>query len=134
MMTSPNVESLRAVSLFSGYSDAELGIVAGLMDERTVPPGTPIVPNRSPDGAWFVVLAGRGRMLVGEREVATLSPGDSFGEIALVAGKPTRASVEAVTEMTLASVPGARLRELFGIGSIASAALQDLTAGDGTPR
>jgi CRP-like cAMP-binding protein len=125
-MTGANVELLRRVSLFSGCSDAELETVAGLIEERVVPAGATVPATGSTAGAWFLVLTGHGKVLAEDREVAGVGPGDPFGSIAMVDGKPTRVVVSAITDMTLASVPASRLRELFAIGSLAAQAIRDL--------
>ncbi|MEX2557430.1 MAG: hypothetical protein WEB06_17595 [Actinomycetota bacterium] len=47
----------------------------------------------------------------------------------MIGGEAIRAGIEAITEMTLVSVPTSQLRDLFTIGSIASVALRDLLTG-----
>lgn len=127
-MTSSNEARLRAVPLFADCTDAELSKIASLVDEQRLDAGSVIVPNGMPEGTWFVVLEGRARTRSGDREIGELRPGDAIGDITMVDGRPVRATVEAVTEVRLLSTPGAHLRELFTIGSIAAVALRDLAA------
>jgi CRP-like cAMP-binding protein len=128
-MTRPDEGLLREVPLFSGCSDVELATVARLAEQVRVQAGAIILPNPACDEMWYVVLAGRARVLAGGKEVSRLGPGEPFGDLAMVEGEALRPQVEALTEMTLVAVPAARLGELFTIGSIASVALQDLAAG-----
>jgi len=77
---------LGAVPLFEGLTKKQLRKVTDLADIGD---------------SFYVVLTGQAKVLVSGRTVNRLLPGEHFGEISLLDGKPRTASVVAETEMTL---------------------------------
>ena len=92
---------LKRIWLFSGCTQAELLRIDKAMTEVTVPAGTLLVEQGQPGLLFFVVLAGTASVRRGRRSVATLGPGDFFGELSLLDHRPRSASVVCTTEMTL---------------------------------
>ena len=92
---------LTRIWLFSGCTQAELRKIGKAMTEVTVPAGTLLVEQGQPGLLFFVVLAGTASVRRGRRSVATLGPGDFFGELSLLDHRPRSASVVCTTEMTL---------------------------------
>jgi CRP/FNR family transcriptional regulator len=65
---------------------------------RTYGPDEDIVREGSTGTALYIVLSGRARVVRGGEQLAELSSGDFFGELALIEEHPRSASVIAATE------------------------------------
>jgi CRP-like cAMP-binding protein len=69
-----------------------------------------------PGGSIYVIRSGRVRVIKeahGRRRiVAKLGPGDFFGEMAAVTGRPRSATVEVVEDAELLKVPATKLQEM----------------------
>jgi CRP-like cAMP-binding protein len=89
------MSSLRAMPLFSGMSEHDLESILKIGELRAYEPGEAVVHRGEAADALFVVL--RGSAEVDVEDVAhALQPGNFFGEMALVSGKPRTATVKAV--------------------------------------
>ncbi len=90
---------LRKVDLFSSLTDAELETVAGMLERHRFAPGARIIQENEPGSRCHMILSGTVRVtarLTGEEECfAVLNPGDQFGEISLIDGLATSATVVA---------------------------------------
>jgi CRP/FNR family cyclic AMP-dependent transcriptional regulator len=99
------VEELRRVPFLSGVDARDLAELASSMGEREVPAGKDLVTQGEGGIAFFVVLEGEARVTVDGAERRILTPGDHFGEIALIAPDPPRtATVTARTDLRVASL------------------------------
>ena len=77
--------------------------------EVSVPARTPIVKQGEPPLHFYVVVSGKLKVYRETHDgirtdLTELGPGDYFGEVALVTGKPRTASVEAVEESVLLEI------------------------------
>ena len=105
-------DALRQVPLFSDLSDRQLKKLGQHFRERTLKPGTSVVQEGTMSGVgFFVVAAGEASVSVDGKEVATLGPGDHFGELALIAEGERSATVSAKTELTCLEIPFWDFRE-----------------------
>ncbi len=95
------VEHLRQVRLFSALNGKELSMVAKATDEVSVPAGKVLCEEGRTGHEFFLILDGKAAVSRNGRRVATLGPGDYFGELALLDRGPRSATVKADTEMTL---------------------------------
>lgn len=99
------IESLRGVELFRELNKAQLVKVARVADHVSVKAGRDIVRERSfresGGASFFMILDGRVEISNRGRKVARLNPGDSFGELSLLDGKPRSATVRALTDMEM---------------------------------
>src|SRR5258705_4983704 len=86
-------ERISDIPLFSGLSDRELRSLAPRADQVSVPAGTAVVTEGESGVEFFVLMSGRAKVTKRGRTVGKLGPGDSFGELALLAGTPRRATV-----------------------------------------
>jgi CRP-like cAMP-binding protein len=89
------VELIKRAPLFERCSKRELEAVAALADEIDFPPGKTLTMEGAPGREFFVLIEGSAVVTRKGRKINTMSPGDFFGEIALVTGEPRTATVTA---------------------------------------
>lgn len=99
-MAAAPTDLLARVGLFSDLSKRELKDIAGSMQEHHCPAGREVVTAGTGGAAFFVITDGTAAVTRAGKEVATLGPGDYFGEIALVTGGERNASVTALTDLS----------------------------------
>lgn len=79
--------------------------------------GTTVFRQGDPGGSIYVIRSGRVRVVKeahGRRRiVAKLGPGDFFGEMAAVTGRPRSATVEVIDDAELLKVPAEKLQEMI---------------------
>jgi hypothetical protein len=99
---------LRRVKALAELSDDELSRFARFMEPMTVRQFAQIVRQGDPDDGMFLVLEGelRVRLMINGKEtiLATLGPGECFGEIALFDQGPRSADVVANKESLLLKI------------------------------
>ncbi len=71
------------------------------MEEVTVPAGKVLVEEGTVGREFFFIVEGTATVKVGGRKVATLGPGNYFGELSLLDHKPRSATVASDTDMVL---------------------------------
>ena len=75
------------------------------MAEKTFPSGATVYAQDAPSEFVYVIRSGAARVVrrddAGEHVIAELAPGDVFGEMAAISGRPHLASVTATSEMTV---------------------------------
>ena len=99
------VELLSAVPLFSNCSKRDLAAVAKLAQEVELPAGHTLIHERAPVAyAFFVLIEGEAEVRRRNRRVATLGPGDFFGELALILRRPRTATVTLTGPSRLLSI------------------------------
>jgi CRP-like cAMP-binding protein len=86
--------------------------------------GTTVFREGDPGGSVYVIRSGKVRVLKNsagrQRVVITLGPGDFFGEMAVVTGRPRSATVEVIEDAELLKVPAGKLQEMVaGTGEVA---------------
>jgi len=96
------LDVLSAVLLFSGCNRKELARIASLATEVDVPAGKVLAREGSAGREFYVILDGKASVSIGGRDVATLGPGDFFGEMALLDQGPRVATVTADSSMEVA--------------------------------
>jgi len=97
----------------------------------SLPEGTTVFRQGDPGGSVYVIRSGRVRVLKDsagrQRMVTTLGPGDFFGEMAVVTGRPRSATVEVIEDADLLKVPAGTLKEMVaGTGEVAIRLIQHL--------
>ncbi|MEX2556443.1 MAG: cyclic nucleotide-binding domain-containing protein [Actinomycetota bacterium] len=95
-------EALSNVMLFSGCDGKEISKIASLATEIAVPEGKVLAREGEAGREFYVILDGKADVEIGGNQVATLGPGDFFGEMALLDQGPRVATVKAVTPMEVA--------------------------------
>jgi CRP/FNR family cyclic AMP-dependent transcriptional regulator len=100
----PFVDHLQQATLFRTCSRKDLQKVARRSDDRRVAAGTTIVKEGDNGDEFFVILEGTAGVSRQGRKIATLGPGSTFGELALLVNAPRNATVVADTDMELVVV------------------------------
>lgn len=90
----------------------------------SLPEGATVFRQGDPGGSVYVIRAGKVRVIKEsngrQRMVTTLGPGDFFGEMAVVTGRPRSATVEVVEDAELLKVPAEKLQDMVaGTGEVA---------------
>lgn len=104
---------LRGVPLLDALPLPALETVARQLEHVAVPAGEEVVRQGEPGERFYVVVEGAAQVVGDGRPVATLGPGDSFGEIALLRRVPRTATVKAVDDLRLESLRGDRFLTLM---------------------
>lgn len=95
-------ERIASIPMFSACTKEQLRQISRLTTPLSVPAGKVLTREGAPGSEFVIILTGTASVTKGDRRVATLGPGDYFGEIALLDahGKRT-ATVTAETPMDL---------------------------------
>jgi CRP-like cAMP-binding protein len=86
---------LASVPLFSSLKKSQIRTMAITAKERTYRDGDTIVKEGDKGIGFYLILAGQARIEKGGKQVATLGPGQYFGEMALLDEQPRTADVRA---------------------------------------
>jgi CRP/FNR family cyclic AMP-dependent transcriptional regulator len=111
-MADESYEFLRGVDLFSEVSDKDLRTIASSMRRRTFAAGEHVVSEGEGGVGFFFVASGSLAVTVDGTRVATLEPGDHFGEVALLAGADRTATVTADSDVVCWGMPAWNFRPL----------------------
>ncbi len=100
---------LAGVPLFAGLESEALANLESFTFRRTFAPGTVIVEEDRTGNGLVVVLSGKVEVVKGlargePRAIATLGPGELFGELSLLGDWPRNASVRAVADTECAGI------------------------------
>jgi CRP/FNR family cyclic AMP-dependent transcriptional regulator len=140
MTSSPErkAASLAAVRLFDGVDPSGMAKIAAVAIEVEFPAGQVIARQGDIGSGLFVIITGRVRVTRDGRQIGELGPGDLFGELSVLDGRPRTAQViaeEATTCLALSTwefesvvreQPGVALAILRGL----AARLRELTEAD----
>ena len=92
-------ETLRRVPLFSEMKPKELKKLGDRMSERVFSQGDTIAVEGETGVGFFVIEQGEAEVSVDGRTIATLGPGQYFGEVALIDGGARTATVKAGSDL-----------------------------------
>jgi CRP/FNR family transcriptional regulator, cyclic AMP receptor protein len=113
------VELLKSVALFSDLEEAELERFSHVAVPRSFPAGTRVFHEGDNSDACYIVKEGSFRVTREHTDgraitLATLGPGEIFGELAMLDGDQRSASAEALTDGELLALPAGDVRSLLG--------------------
>jgi CRP-like cAMP-binding protein len=101
---------LGEVPMFQACSEDEVSAVAYLASPRAFEAGTAIVSEGEAGDEFFVLMMGTATVSRQGHDVASLEPGDYFGELALFDPAPRDATVTADVPVTVAVLERARFQ------------------------
>jgi CRP-like cAMP-binding protein len=107
------VSLLARVPLFERCSKRDLAKIGSIAQEVEYPPGTLVVREGDAGSELFVVVEGEVDVRSGPRKLATLRPGNYFGEIALITGSPRTATVTTGTHVRALVIKGRDFHKLL---------------------
>jgi CRP-like cAMP-binding protein len=115
---------LRSCTLFADFTKEELSEFLDLLDPLEAKAGTCIVRQDEMGEEMYLLVAGKAKVVHHrdgrDVDLATLGPGDFFGEIALVDHGPRSADVETTEDSVLLSISQASMSALAGVFPMAA--------------
>jgi CRP-like cAMP-binding protein len=97
--------SLSSLPFFSGLTGQELDRIAARMRTVRFADGAAVFYAGDPGDRYYVIREGKALVTLPDgRAVRTLGPGDGFGELALLFGKPRTATVTAAGGLVVAAL------------------------------
>jgi CRP-like cAMP-binding protein len=104
--------NLKRVPLFAELDGRQLKKLGAKFRERSFQPGTSVVKEGEMSGiGFFVITDGEADVRINGESIAKLSPGDHFGEVALVSEAERTATVTALTQLRCLEIPFWDFRE-----------------------
>ena len=133
MAPNDTTELLGRVPLFAELSEEELARVVSVAIPRSFPRGVRVFHEGDDSDACYVVRRGDLRVTREHSDgraiaLATLGPGDFFGELAMLDGGSRSASVETLSDSELLALPAGDMRRVIAShGEIAAKLIVALT-------
>ena len=107
-----SVEDLAGLPLFSALAREELAEVASWFHVQHAGVDVRLVGEGAPGYTFFILVEGTAAVTSEGRAVATLEPGDFFGEIAILGGGRRSATVTSTSPVRLLVMFGTEFRRL----------------------
>ena len=107
------IDLIKRVPLFSSASKAELAEIASIADEIDLPEGKTVIQEGDAGREFFVLVEGTADVERGGKKVASLGPGDFFGEIALIAKTPRNATITTTSAVRALVITDRAFRQLL---------------------
>lgn len=120
--------ALRALPLLAHCHDRELEVLAAVADECDLLAGHVLMWEGDRGAEAFLVLKGRAEVAVAGEVIATVGPGQTVGEMALIDDHPRTATVVARTPMRVLVVGRRHMGALVDQPGVARGLLEVLTA------
>jgi len=102
------------VELFSALSHRQVRKLVDRAREVKHAAGQEVAAEGLGALAFHLVLEGHALVTLHGKEIRTLGPGEYFGEIGMIDGKPRSATVTATDDMTTLAVPHQEFERLVG--------------------
>jgi CRP/FNR family cyclic AMP-dependent transcriptional regulator len=96
--------TLRAVPMFQTCNDKELGRIGKLAEQLSAAAGEVMTAEGKTGNEFYVLVSGKATVSRAGKQIATLGPGDFFGELALLDPHPRTATVTMATDGELLEV------------------------------
>jgi CRP-like cAMP-binding protein len=108
----PSAADLERIPLFASLSESELEELTESFEVKSIAAETQLIGERSGGYSFFALADGQARVTANENEIATLNPGDCFGEMALLGSGRRTASVTTTIPTTVYVMFGTEFRRL----------------------
>ncbi len=114
------LNALGKMKLFSGTSASVLEKVVRFLRERRLAPDEIVMRRGEVGEALFIIVSGKFDVVTYDEQnvehlLATLSPGDCFGEMSLITGEPVSANVVSREVGRLLAIPKSEFPKLLSI-------------------
>ncbi|MCA1735566.1 MAG: cyclic nucleotide-binding domain-containing protein [Actinobacteria bacterium] len=113
MPKSPTADELASVGLFVSLAPSDREEVASMMEVQMVDEGDFVVEKGDLSYKLLVILDGRAQVENDASPIATLGPGDYFGETGIVRAAYRNAAVRALTPLRLGVLVGWEVKDLM---------------------
>lgn len=125
--------ALKGVDLFTTLKEEEVEILAKFIDCQEYAEGESVVKQNEPGDCMYIVAHGYCSVMVTtltakDLNVATLGPGDFFGEMSLLTGDPRSATVMAKTDAALYRIEKQDMLKLLETNPAISTTLSEALA------
>ena len=87
-------DCLQSVDFLYQLKVDELDHLMGALKKRTCPAGNVVIKQGDPGDAFYMISSGKVEVTAGNKVIATRSPGEFFGEGALLSDGPRGATVK----------------------------------------
>ncbi|CAK0754008.1 Cyclic nucleotide-binding domain-containing protein [Gammaproteobacteria bacterium] len=116
------VRLLSQVHLFTGFQRGDLVEILTVIEKELFSAGDYIFYEGDLGESLYILISGEVQVIKGAStthpvEIARLSPGESFGEMALVEKKPRSASIRALNHCTILKLNGNHLIHLPNVAA-----------------
>ena len=108
----PTAADLERIPLFASLSESEREELTESFQVKSTVAETQLIDERTGGYSFFALADGQARVTVNDDEIATLNPGDCFGEMALLGSGRRTASVTTTTPTTVYVMFGTEFRRL----------------------
>jgi CRP-like cAMP-binding protein len=108
----PTASDLERIPLFASLSESEREELAESFEVRSTAAETQLIGEGTGGYSFFALADGQARVTANDEEIATLDPGDCFGEMALLGSGRRTASVTTTGPTTVYVMFGTEFRRL----------------------
>lgn len=106
-------EYLRNVEILKPLAIDEVAQLAAQIRNRAYAPGKPVCSQGEAGQSMFVLMRGRAEVVIDEGAIGTLQPGEVFGEMSLLTGRPRSATVLATEQSELLEIDRVAFRTVI---------------------
>jgi CRP/FNR family cyclic AMP-dependent transcriptional regulator len=103
--SSQKADALKDIPLFKSLSKKERMELARHVDEVPVRSDTLLTVQGGPGDAFYLIVEGEADVMRNDTKLATLGPGDTVGELALLDGEPRSATVVMTSDGVVLTMP-----------------------------
>ena len=107
------IDLIKGVPLFASASKHELAEIASIADEIDLPEGKVLIREGDTGREFFVLVDGTAEVSRAGKKVASIGPGDFFGEIALISKTPRNATITTTSPVRALVITDRAFRQLL---------------------
>ena len=123
-MPNEHVSALKNMALCHALSEAELDVIAAIVETRAIAAGSELFREGEPGNGLYLVVSGEINVIKlgagGEIVLAKMGPGAVLGEMSLITADARSATGRATTDSVVLHLPSPGFRKLIDSGSIAA--------------